>query len=679
VKAGWTTAALAAVCGLGAACSTEQPAGERGSGDDPLAVLRAFDAERRAATDFAKLPPSDQATGADPYRIVASPAGSGYVAILRGRDALVLLDERLAEVARAPAPASPSGLTVAPDGAIWVVGEGSSMLSRYRISGGALQIDGAVDLGDVRAARDVAAGPGGAIYVVEEHDDRLLIVYPEQAKRSELRLDAGPFRLARVGDWLLVACLLDHTLLAYPLDRAGAPLEAGVVRVHHDGPIWGFDAVVVPDGLLVAAAGVEDHPLDRRGGSFGYVDSFVYLVLVSGGQARRIAEINVSAHGVVTPKAVRLEAGARDGVRLLATGYGGDHAAVLRWSGSTPADLAAEPRVTTFDLPPGTAALSTSAGRMVAANPLLDAWIGFGQDGGWAAVPVADVGHPRDPAARLGEALFFTTRMAPHNDWRGELSRFTCETCHFEGYVDGRTHHTGRDDIRATTKPLLGLFNNRPHFSRALDQDLVAVAHNEFAVAGKRSGKGPWFALTERDAPWLSLLAEGGAFAERSPLELRRSLMAFLMELSHRSNPRARDQREWTPTARAGAQVFRDRCEGCHAARLSSDDPGSVVPFEQWEALTLSREGPIVWGRAGYEKTGILPYVHADGARVPSLRRLYKKRPYFTNGTARTLDEVLGRVRWTDAGFSHAGEGGDAAKALSAADRASLLAFLDLL
>jgi hypothetical protein len=45
--------------------------------------------------------------------------------------------------------------------------------------------------------------------------------------------------------------------------------------------------------------------------------------------------------------------------------------------------------------------------------------------------------------------------------------------------------------------------------------------------------------------------------------------------------------------------------------------------------------------------------VHEKGARVPSLRRLYKKHPYFTNGSADTLDDVLERARFLPSGFQH--------------------------
>ena len=62
---------------------------------------------------------------------------------------------------------------------------------------------------------------------------------------------------------------------------------------------------------------------------------------------------------------------------------------------------------------------------------------------------------------------------------------------------------------------------------------------------------------------------------------------------------------------------------------------------------------------------------------MPSLRRLYKKRPYFTNGSAPALDDVLREARAGPDGFRHAG--GDGVPVLDARSRAALLAFLDLL
>jgi cytochrome c peroxidase len=160
--------------------------------------------------------------------------------------------------------------------------------------------------------------------------------------------------------------------------------------------------------------------------------------------------------------------------------------------------------------------------------------------------------------------------------------------------------------------------------------------------------------------------------------------MAFLVDFTHRPNPAAVDHARFTAPERAGARVFRDRCAACHEARLVADDPRSAVPFERWEPLVLSPAGPIVWSNAGYARTGVTPYVHESGARVAPLRRLYKKWPYFTAGSARSLAEVLDRFAWRAADGPGAAyhDGAPAAPAvarLAPADRSALRAFLDLL
>jgi cytochrome c peroxidase len=63
---------------------------------------------------------------------------------------------------------------------------------------------------------------------------------------------------------------------------------------------------------------------------------------------------------------------------------------------------------------------------------------------------------------------------------------------------------------------------------------------------------------------------------------------------------------------------------------------------------------------------------------VPSLRRLYKKWPYFTNGSARSLDDVLAGSAWDDERAYHPNAPVGAAR-LPPDDRAALAAFLDLL
>ena len=102
------------------------------------------------------------------------------------------------------------------------------------------------------------------------------------------------------------------------------------------------------------------------------------------------------------------------------------------------------------------------------------------------------------------------------------------------------------------------------------------------------------------------------------------------------------------------------------------------MPLADWERLVLSPAGAIVWARDTREQTGIVPYVHPEGTRVPSLQRLYRKRPYFTNGSSPDLPSVLARARVMPDGFLHDAAPG-AGEPLDPGDRAALLAFLDLL
>ncbi len=175
--------------------------------------------------------------------------------------------------------------------------------------------------------------------------------------------------------------------------------------------------------------------------------------------------------------------------------------------------------------------------------------------------------------------------------------------------------------------------------------------------------------------PWLEHI---GLRERTEPLELRRALMRFLADFSHRPNAATIARTAFSPLEREGARAFLDRCEGCHAARLSADDPSSRVPFEEWERRIFSESAPLVWGSAGYRKTAVLPYVHPEGARTPSLRRLEKKVPYFTNGSARSVDDVLAAIRFLKGETFHA-MGPAEGERLDEGARRSLAAFLTLL
>jgi hypothetical protein len=663
--------ALATACGSRTA--TDAAKGDAGyagptTASDPIAELRPFEAETRRAFDFARPPSAETGLGPDPWALRR--VAAGWVGILRGRSAIVLLDDDLHELARLPAPRSPTGLAVAKNGDVLVVGELSPSIARFAVRGGSLTAVGESRVPGVLGLRDVSVSPAGAIWVVDERGGRVLRVTGSSGTvtvLSSIAVGHGPVQVLSTAKHVIVDAITEHAIVVVATDAAGAPAALDPVRIKNDGPLWGFDAKETERGLVLAAGGVEDHPLDRHGGYFGWIDSYVYAYRVGDTDATRIATVDVADRGVVTPKALTIESVAGDRLELFVTGYGSPTGLRLAL------DAGATASESPIAIVPGVRAAFRAGTRMAMADPLLDAWVLL-DPRGVHIVPVNDA-PPRPLASRLGEALFFTSLMAPKNASTGALSRFTCETCHFEGYGDGRTHHTGREEIHATTKPLVGLVGNRPYFTRALDPDLSTVAHAEFRVAGAGNPVDPFFTVEPRDHRWLEHI---GVTERVSPLDLRRALMRFLTDFSHRPNPATVGRASLSPLEQEGAVVFRDRCESCHAARLSADDPSSRIAFERWEPLIMAETAPLVWGSAGYRKTGVLPYVHEEGARTPSLRRLYKKYPYFTNGSAHSIDEVLEAVRFSNGETFHA-NAPDGAERLDEAGKRALAAFLELL
>jgi len=691
------TARGAALVGLALAggCGSPAPIDAAPGPADPRAEITAaierYEDELRAEID-PRAAASSRA-GVDPFAITAI-GPDRALGLLRGVDAVVLLDGQGRELDRAAAPGEPVAIAAGPPGQWLVVGERpdarvgdvpGATLGRVQVRGDRIALEGRRVPG-VLGLRDVVFGPPGVVHLADRRGGRILVGSTECASGqqrcdetlavAELARCEGAIDLARDGELLVAACLLERSIWIGRLAPNGRSLVAQA-RIVRRGPAWAVDVAARPGGgWVVAAAGVEDHPLDRSDGSFGYVDPFVFVDDVRPCEAGLCvgsrAAVNVGEHALVMPKWIAVTS-ASDRTIVEVSGYGAETFVTLSW----PADGAA-PLVERIAVPPGLREVATVGARRLAADPLLDRWVVLDERG---ATLVAPPGPPddRSPAERVGEALVFTHLLAPGASSEGHRSRFTCETCHFEGTVDGRVHFTGRGDVHATTKPILGLFPNRPHFTRALDRTLATMVDNEFAVANRGSTLGADFSIDPGERPWLAAL---GVDAPMGPIDLRRAMMRFFAGFDPPPNAATIDRESFSAAERRGAALFREHCESCHAARLVADDPGSVVPFDRWESLVL-HGGAIVWASEQRVKTGIEPYVHDEGARPPSLRRLWAKRPYFTNGSAATIADVLARARVPLAGdpdgFLHHGPATATTRTLDDAERAALAAFLDLL
>lgn len=640
-------------------------------------ALRVYEHTRRGGIDFSSAGASSERLGPDPYALTVLAEGLSVVT-LRAEDAVVLLDEAGRELDRSAAPPRPSAVVRVGERSVLVGGgrapEGSSEpLWRYDVEGEQLVRRPEGDVSSSLGRVDALASHGSTLVLAEHLAGRVEVL--EGGARVAAFDAPRPFRVAVSATEIAVLSALDHALVVRA--RLGASLGPEQ-REDFDAPLYAVDLVDTPGGGFVVAAGLEDHPLDRRGGSFGYIDSYAYVLRSGESGLERCGEVDLSALGVVSPKVSRAHT---EGDALVVEIWGAATGARVRLEWREASCPLGEPSVTARAGVLGASdAAPDGEGGYVVASPLLDALVHLRADGAashWPVAPTSPQAHARSASSRLGELLVFTTAIAPWQRSDGELSRFSCEACHLEGGTDGRVHATGRGEVHANTKPLFGIANNAPHFTRALDRDTTAMVFAEFRVASARSGASEWFELGDAPDDYLEGLPWADAVST-SPWGLRRAMIDFFFDFAHAPNEAVAGRAAFDPLERRGAELFAERCVGCHAARTVTDDPRTELAPSAWEGLVLSRSGPIVWAREGYERTGVLPYVHAEGARTTSLRRVSSRSPLFSNGSAESLSELLERVAFTDDAFFHDGAP-EGAAALDAADVDALLAFLELL
>lgn len=222
---------------------------------------------------------------------------------------------------------------------------------------------------------------------------------------------------------------------------------------------------------------------------------------------------------------------------------------------------------------------------------------------------IATTQIPLPPLLLRGKQLFHSS-----DDPRVSNAQWiSCNTCHFDGEVDGRTWFFGFSGPRNTTS-LTGMIETYPlRWSGEWDES----ADSEFANRKENFGSG---------------LIEGEMNCSLSPPDCVNyppnqgrnydldALAAFIDSLLIPLSPAHAHGEPLTQSEQRGEVIFNDPivgCVRCHPAPLYTDkqkhDVGTVTPDE--------RIGP------DYD--------------TPSLRGLYDSAPYFHDGSAATLYETL--------------------------------------
>ena len=334
---------------------------------------------------------------------------------------------------------------------------------------------------------------------------------------------------------------------------------------------------------------------------------------------------------------------------LLVSGFGGERMARFSVDG-THLEL-----IETLPVGPGTNDIALagddSSPIAVLANPLVDGVVRLELANGRQTArlqPTPELDTIRSFESRLGEALFYTTLLTPANRSAGELSRFTCEACHFEGGIDGRVHFSGRGRIYASTRPLFGLADNLPLFSRGGAESLAVMVEAEFRVANQQ--RQDTFFIRSQKHPWLKALGKPPQAID--PLLQRRAFLKFFTEFDHRPNPWRSARPVSNSRVHRGLQIFQKRCLDCHQPH-SATDADKLLPLNRILLGDHPDTPEPIWAAPLFFKTGITPYVDRAGTRVPTLRRIRSKYPYFTNGSSPDLRHLLQRFRYRGSDVRH--------------------------
>jgi cytochrome c553 len=546
-----------------------------------------------------------------------------------------------------------------------------------------------VRAGAESGARGLAVSPAGAVVyvasparagvdVVSLSGAGVLQTLPTGLSPRALRVVPAGTLPGEPRPLLLVSSFLDRRVTVHPLAADGRLMPA-IQTIETEAPV--LDLVVGPartgDGVALWLLSHEDRPLSRATGPVQGLDSAVLMLRARAeasprgpfedpGPGRR--ETFDTSERAPEP-VIELAAAARDEASgaIALVGAGTDNLLIAT------SELTAARAVGVGGAPAAVAALP--GGRWVTADRLSDTLTVV--EGGRAAeaprvVATLDLGaRARATAAELGELMFYSRALTPKNVADGPLSLYTCAACHDDGHVDGRRHPAKRNRFLSMTKSCRGLGTTAPYLSLGEPTTIEAFADNIVATHAQGADRAP----DDYDRYPVTLrLRDGAGWKERvlSPDEVRGALAAYMAAIPVEPSPFvAPGQRALTAQQRRGLSLFRDGCAGCH--QLVGDIVrGDSVPREALERRLL--DGRVALSSQRLYDVGT-PVLGKTGNNPPSLRGVWEAAPYFSDGSARSLEAVLARTD-PDADKVHAPANAERPPVFDEEARAALLAFL---
>jgi hypothetical protein len=503
--------------------------------------------------------------------------------------------------------------------------------------------------------RDLAVSEvHGRVYVIDGYGDELWILDTRGAVQGRVPLVPGAHAIGMLGeDALFVLAANQPRLSILALDQHGMPGTTPGAAIGIDTPAPIRAARHDAQRGLLWTAGHRQARVRRSRGYVENLESFVYAYRqadLARGRFVPVHAVDLAAAHLTDPVAV---VPAR--TQVLAA-LAGSHRLVgieIGQPGLAPGPAPREARGgTRVDARGGVRAQPSAfvtsdvlaVGEQVLAVGLLDdrVYVHRGDDLGLvetlpltdpAPAGLAHAGPANDYA--LGEVLFHSKSLwadTPRN-------QFTCASCHWDGLSDRRMHPGYAESRWEMSRPAAGVGMLSPIFTPGQSSDIITAVHGFVRVLDERywsdPGSGAWLdAIDVEIAP--------GQRARLSAYEVRGALLAYLARRPVEPGFLRAPGQPFSAAALRGADLFWRDCARCHqpSPHLAT---GAVLSRE--DALDYLIERPLAFGAARHEKAGVLPYFTARGNRISPLTQLGRGGPFFSNGSARTLADVLRRTR----------------------------------
>lgn len=482
--------------------------------------------------------------------------------------------------------------------------------------------------------RDFAASEAhGRIYVIDAYLDALWVLDTGGAVITRVPLVPNSYAIGNLGaDHLFVLSANQPHLSVFPLDAQGLPgVPAGIETMATI-----RDAIFDDTRQLLWTAGYRQARVRRNHGYVENLESYVYAYrnddLAHGRFAPALA-VDLAAHGLADPVAL-----ARDESSLHVALAGSHRLARVELDAAAQGPADARVDVQASALVPR-AVLATDDQVLVAG--LLDSRIHVHRGTDLARVQTLSL----DDAAMapptpydIGEMLFYGKTLwadTPRN-------QFTCNTCHWDGLTDYRVHPGYKESRWEQIRPAAGVGMLAPIFSPGQARNLSTAVHGFVRALDERFWTAP--DGPARRPPWLDDTEVEIAPGQRRTLsayELRLALLTYLAQRPVEPGFLRAPGQPFSASALRGAEIFWRDCARCHEP---TPHLASHRIHDRASALDYLITRPLAFGAGRLVKTGVEPYFTEQGNRISPLTQLARGGPFFSNGSALTLGDVIRRT-----------------------------------